>query len=78
MEKYFLVSDDYGSETVKATSPRQACIQHIRNVTSAEKPRLTKIYVDGKDGSTYHVGYGYSHFWMRVAELVPMRVRQEF
>ena len=67
---HYLLIDQYGNKSFSSgSSPRQALLSHI-----GKGRKLFKIFIDGKDGKTYHVGYGSGQEWYNIALLDFMRL----
>ena len=47
-------------------------IKELRSKIGNGGSRVSKMYVDGKDGVTYHIGYIVGEHWLEV--FTPMRI----
>lgn len=65
--KRYMAVDQYGHTVHGMTHPRKDLMVRA-GVQHAEK-----MYVDGKDGKTYHTGYIVAGCWYTVYEVTPMR-----
>ena len=67
MKKHTLWIDQYGTQW------RAATIKELKEKVGGG--RVSKMYVDGKDGRTYHVGYVIGRHWLK--GFAPMREVQQ-
>ena len=66
-QKVYMAVDQYGQTFHGLKHPRKELMERI-GVKHA-----SKMYVDGKDGVTYHTGYVIGGHWLRVGEVIFMR-----
>lgn len=70
MKKQYMAINQYGDTYHGLEHPRKDLCEKLGS-THAEK-----MYVDTKDGDTYHVGYVIAGEWLRLYEVKPFRVKQ--
>jgi hypothetical protein len=68
MLKTFMAIDQYGQTYHALKHPRKDLCDQLGT------KHADKMYVDGKDGKTYHVGYIIRGLWLQVLEVIPMRI----
>lgn len=71
-KKMYMAVDQYGETLHGLEYPRKDIAERLGYAPSS----LHKVYVDGRDGGVYHVGYSAGVRWFNVYEVVPMRVKQ--
>lgn len=59
----FIAVDQYGNKVWIDKYPRKELIEHVGGGA------VSKMYVDNKDGNTYHIGYVVSNYWFTVLGL---------
>ena len=69
MENYMAI-DQYGrTHPGLGQHPRKELLQRLG------RKRAAKMYVDGKDGQSYHCGWIIGGLWLNVYAVTPMRER---
>lgn len=66
MKKYMAINQ-YGDTYHGLTHPRKDLCEKLG------RSHAEKIYIDGKDGKSYHVGYLIAGEWLEVYEVKPLR-----
>jgi hypothetical protein len=66
--KQYMAIDQYGHTYHGLTHPRKDLCERIG------RQHVSKMYIDGKDGKTYHGGYVIGGLWLSVCEVTPMRI----
>ena len=59
----YLAIDQFGNKVFIEKYPRKELIDYVG------KSNVSKMYVDNKDGKTYHIGYVVSNHWFTVLGL---------
>lgn len=67
MPAQYMAVDQWGNTYHGLTKPRRDLIRKIG------VQHCTRMYVDGTDGKTYHVGWVVGRHWCRVYRVEPMR-----
>ena len=66
--KTYMAIDQYGEELHDlGPFPRKGLL------TRLGATKASRMYVDGKDGKRYHVGYVVGSHWFNLYEVIPMR-----
>ena len=66
--KNYMGIDQYGQTYHNLGNyPRKALMERLYN------NHCQKMYVDGKDGKNYHVGYIIGNLWINLYEVIPFR-----
>ena len=65
--KLYMARDQYGHTEHALEHPRKDLMERCGIKHAA------KMYVDGKDGKTYHVGYVVGEQWFNLYEVTPFR-----
>lgn len=68
-KKQFMAIDQYGRTYHNLTHPR-------RDLREKLGGRVSKMFIDDKDGNVLHVGYVIGQFWLQVYEVSPMMIKQ--
>ena len=63
----FMAIDQYGTTYHGLTHPRKDLLDKLCRSSAS------KMYVDSKDGKTYHTGYVIAGLWLTVYSVQPMR-----
>lgn len=63
----FMAIDQYGKTYHGLKNPRKDLLDLFG------RKHADKMYCDGKDGKSYHIGYIIGGFWLSVYEVIPMR-----
>ena len=63
----YMAIDQYGEHFHGLVHPRKELCERLGC------KHVDKMFVDGKDGGTYHVGYVIGGHWLNVYEVIPMR-----
>lgn len=64
----YMAKDQYGVCYHNIIHPRKELLEYFG------RKHADKMYVDGKDGKRYHVGYVIAEHWLRLFKVEPMRV----
>jgi hypothetical protein len=64
---WFMAIDQYGQHYDGLKHPRKDLMERIGC------KHASKMYVDGKDGKAYHVGYVIGRLWLNVYRVIPLR-----
>jgi len=74
MTKMFLIKSQFKgmNKIFQAKSERQAVLMFVKDITAAKNPKLAKMYIDSKKGTTFQTGYIFGSYWLSVFELLPM------
>lgn len=62
--------DQYGQTYHGLTHPRKDLIERTGY------QHVSKMYVDGTDGETYHVGYVVGPLWVSIYAVEPVRIKE--
>ena len=63
----YMAVDQYGQTFHGLTNPRKELCERLG------KSHVDKMYVDGKDGKMYHVGYVIGGLWLTLYKVEPYR-----
>ena len=63
----YMAIDQYGTTYHNLKHPRKDLLKRLYS------SKASKMYVDGKDGKIYHIGYVIAGFWLTVYAVKPMR-----
>ncbi len=66
-KKRYMAIDQFGQTYHGLEHPRKDLCERIGC------KHVQKMFIDGKDGKMYHVGYVISGYWLNVYEVIPMR-----
>ena len=66
-KKVYMAVDQYGQTFHGLTNPRKELCERLAN------SHADNMYVDGKDGKRYHVGYFIGGLWLTLYVVTPYR-----
>ena len=66
-QKFFMAVDQYGNTFHNLKHPRKDLCEKLG------RQHVDRMYVDTKDGKSYHCGYIIGGHWLDVFEVIPMR-----
>ena len=66
MTKLYMAIDQYGHTYHNLKHPRKDLCERLG------RTHVDKMYIDDKDGNTYHIGYIIGGLWLRLYEVSPV------